>query len=189
MGIRPDPPSCRATIRGRQITLNPWRPGLLHAGPESGGLHTVDAALADLRLLQHEVIVAPVPRIRWTRSAEAAILQWALAVGYGRMWLPRRVVVFDGAPTHLATAMVHCPTCGATWSDGSVDFWHGVREAGLFPGTCLACGGSLPEWTAAPASRSRAPRKRGATPFQNDDARVSGSGDEQRPSRRGETRG
>jgi hypothetical protein len=145
-----DPPDCRATIRDGRVTLNRWRPGLLDHGPEVAAMRTVRGALADLRALDGgELVVAPVPRVPWTEAAEDALLRWAALAGYRRVWLPARVVDFEGHLAQVAAAAVDCPTCGAHWRDGSVDFWERVRATGGFPGTCLACGGSLPEWTVA----------------------------------------
>jgi hypothetical protein len=141
-----DHPACRAAIRGEQITLNRWSRGLLSGGPERVGMRTIDVALADLRALGDELVVSPVPRAPWTEEAETTLLAWAAVVGYRRVWLPLRVVDLDGALAPLARAAVRCPTCGATWEDDTVVFWERVRRDGGFPGNCLACGGSLPEW-------------------------------------------
>jgi hypothetical protein len=54
----------------------------------------------------------------------------------------------------VGCAEATCPTCGLPWRDDTVEFWERVRRDGAFPGFCLACGGSLPEWTVA-AVRSR----------------------------------
>jgi hypothetical protein len=149
MTVTTDAPICRATIRAGRVTLNAWAPGLLGAGPEPAGFRTIDAALADLRIDGDELIVTPVPRTPWDEHAEAAILRWAPAAGYRRVWLPGRVVSFDQAAP-LGHAAVDCPTCGARWEDASTGFWERVRSAGWFPGRCPACGGSLPEWSVCP---------------------------------------
>jgi hypothetical protein len=140
-------PTCRATIRDGLVTLNPWSPSLLGHGPEPAGFATITAALADLWMQEDELIVTPVPRAPWTESAEEVILRWAPSTGYRRVWLPERVVDFD-TPAGLGRALVDCPGCGARWEDGSARFWARVRVNGWFPGRCLACGGSLPEWSA-----------------------------------------
>jgi hypothetical protein len=139
-------PTCRATIRDGHLTLNPWSPVLLGYGPEPAAFHTITAALADLTMLDDELIVAPVPRTPWTESAEQVVLRWAPAVGWRRVWLPGRVVDFE-APAPLGRALVDCPACGARWEDESARFWERVRTNGWFPARCLACGSSLPEWT------------------------------------------
>jgi hypothetical protein len=156
-----DPPTCRATIRDGHVTLNRWRPGLLDGGgPEPAAARTITAAIADLRMEgDGEVIVTPVERVAWAEAAEEALLGWAALTGYRRVWLPGRVVDLDGALAEVAPAATDCPTCGAHWHDEGVAFWERVRAAGWFPGTCLACGGSLPEWIVAPAREpAAAPR-------------------------------
>ncbi len=144
-----DTPNCRVAIRDGDVTLNRWTPGLCRGGPERAGLRTVTAALADVHLLEDgELIVTPVPHAPWTAAAEEALLAWAATAGHPRGWLPDRVVGLQDALASLGPAAVDCPTGGAHWEDGTVAFWERVRAEGWFPGTCLACGGSLPEWTA-----------------------------------------
>jgi hypothetical protein len=149
-------PTCRATIRDGVVTLNPWSRGLRGGGgPEPAGLRTVRAALADLHVLgEGELIVVPVPRVPWPADAGEAILRWSATAGYRRVWLPGRVVDLGDALPALGAAAVDCSTCGAHWEDGTVEFWERVRRTGWFPGTCLACGGSLPEWSEEPATVS-----------------------------------
>jgi hypothetical protein len=143
-----DPPTCRATIRDGAVTLNRWTPGLCMHGPEPAGFRTIAAALADLRVRDdRELMVTPAPSAPSSAEAEEALLSWAPPVGYRRVWLPGRVVECDGALAPIATAVSDCRTCGAHWEDGTIAFWARVREVGWCPGTCLACGGSLPEWS------------------------------------------
>jgi hypothetical protein len=145
-----DAPICRATIRDGRITLNRWTSGLIRGGPAAAGLRSVTAALADLRMPgDGELIVTPVARVAWTTGAEETLLAWARLVGYGRVWLPGRVADLEGDLAHAGVAAAECPTCGARWEDATIGFWEGVRAAGWFPATCLACGGSLPEWSIA----------------------------------------
>ena len=172
--VSTDHPACRAAIRDGQITLNRWSRSLLSGGPERAGMRTIDAALADLRLLGDELVVSPVPHAPWEAEAEAALLAWAVAVGYRRAWLPDRVVELDGEPVTLTRARVRCPTCSATWEDETVIFWERVRRAGGFPGICLACGGSLPEWRCRGSARANARMKKAAN------AKVSERGRRQR---------
>jgi hypothetical protein len=145
------PPTCRATIRGDTVTLNRWSPGMAAGGPLKAGLGCVRAALADLHRREEELIVSPVRGVPWHEHAERTLLGWAEQVGYRRVWLPERVVDLGDALPALGWAHVTCPTCHARWEDGTIEFWEGVRRDGWFPGSCLACGGSLPEWTCAPA--------------------------------------
>ncbi len=151
-----DHPTCRATIRDGHVTLNAWTPGLRGRGPEPSGFRSITAALCDLEMLgDGELLVRPVPRIPWTSAAEGALLEWAALAGYRRVWLPGRLVQFDDAAPPIAHAAVDCPTCGAHWEDAELSFWENVRRCGWFPGTCLACGGSLPEWSVAAGERRR----------------------------------
>jgi hypothetical protein len=142
-----DYPSCRAALRDGQITLNRWNPALLSSGPARAGMRTIDVALADLRLLDDELVVCPVAHVAWSAEAETALLSWATIVGYRRVWFPRRVVDLAGELATLIAVRVRCPTCGASWEDDTYVFWERVRRDGWFPGQCLACGGSLPEWS------------------------------------------
>ena len=103
------------------MTLNRWSPTLFGHGPEPAGFKTLKAALADLQIAGDELIVTPVPRAPWDTQAEDALLRWAPTAGYRRVWLPERVVTFDGPPP-LGQARVDCPSCGARWEDGSANF-------------------------------------------------------------------
>jgi transposase len=146
------PPTCRASIRGATVTLNRWSPGMAARGPVRAAMEHVGAALADLHRDGDELIVAPLRGAPWHELAEHALLRWAARVGYRRVWLPGRVVDLAHVLPFLGWAAVTCPTCGARWEDGSIEFWEAVRRDGWFPGSCLACGGSLPEWDVAPAA-------------------------------------
>jgi hypothetical protein len=162
------PPACRAAIRGTTVTLNRWSPGLAAGGPLKAGMGHVEVALVDLHRDGRELIVEPVRGVPWHEPAEEALLRWAARVGHRRVWLPARVVDLAEVLPDLGWASVTCPTCGALWEDGTVDFWEAVRRDGRFPGGCLACGGSLPEWDVAPASPGAgsgpAPRGHGTGP-------------------------
>lgn len=158
-----DRPTCRATVRGDSVTLNRWVPAMTARGPERAGLRRVRAALADLHKDGDELIVVPVRGVPWTDRAGRALVAWARLVGYRRVWLPGEVVTFDDEPAAIGPVAVRCPGCGAAWEDEGVTFWEHVRATGWFPGHCLACGGSLPEWTPVPARHPRTARQRLAT--------------------------
>jgi hypothetical protein len=141
-------PFARATVTRRRITLNCWRPGLIDGGPRGAVLRQgrTQRVLADLTCLDDgELLVTFVPRDGATDWARDALLDWAALVGHRRIWLDDRVV--DNAqPAVVGRARVRCPTCGARWEDERPEFWDSVRDSGWFPPSCLACGGSLPEW-------------------------------------------
>ncbi len=165
-----DEPVCRATIRGGTVTLNRWRPGMGPGGPLKAGYLSVTATLADLhRPGEGELLVVPVRGVPWSEDAGKALLAWAARIGYRRVWLPERVVDLDPL-AEAGGAVAVCPTCGARWEDGGPTFWETVRQEGWFPGGCLACGGSLPEWepcqnrAPAPDPDSIAPMTPGGTP-------------------------
>jgi hypothetical protein len=145
-------PFLRATIAGGRITLNPPLHGTITGGPASMTLARLQGVvLVDVRHAgeDDDELVATVPpnAPRLTAAARRALARWAAVVGHRRLWLPDRVLDLE-APAALRAATVRCPTCTATWADGSESFWAMVRANGHFPGYCPACGGSLPEWRA-----------------------------------------
>jgi hypothetical protein len=152
MDLEPEP-FLRATIAGDRITLNPPLSGTITGGPASMTLAQLErgVVLVDLRHAgeDDEELVASTPpnAPRLTAAARRTLQRWAAVVGYRRLWLPDRVVELEPPPA-TGTATVRCPTCTATWADGSDSFWATVRAHGHFPGYCPACGGSLPEWQA-----------------------------------------
>jgi hypothetical protein len=152
----------RATIAAGRITLNPPLHGTITGGPASMTLARLDGVvLVDLRHAgeDDEELVATVPPNAppITTAARRTLADWAAVVGYRRLWLPDRVLELE-PPDALGTAEVRCPTCTATWADGSPRFWATVRANGHFPGYCPACGGSLPEWRTAARRRTRGRR-------------------------------
>ena len=149
---RPTPWS-RATITGDGLTLNPWAPNLITGGPAVMSLEPLaerGIALADLYAEgdpgDEELVVRYVARTR-TRASDETLLRWARTVGYRRVWMPERVVDLSAPAAELGLAETRCRVCTLEWRDDTVEFWHGVRMAGAFPGFCLGCGASLPEWT------------------------------------------
>ena len=154
-----DRPFARATVTRRSITLNPWRPGLIDGGPAAAVLQRParrDRVLADLtRIGDGELLVTFVPRDGANDSARRALLEWAACVGWWRVWLDDRVVDLGEQPAVIGRARVRCPTCGTRWEDERPEFWDRVRGDGWFPASCLACGGSLPEWEIDEASAAQ----------------------------------
>lgn len=151
MGINPPSncPFCRACIRGGRVTLNRWSPRLIRGGPAAMQMRSVRAALVDLFVVEgDELIVEPVAKSRFTENDALAITAWARRVGYSRIWLPGQVLEIEGGPVG-GEAKVRCRSCGARWEDESHSFWLRVRDEGHFPGSCPACGDSLPEWEVA----------------------------------------
>lgn len=149
---RPAPWS-RATIGPDGLTLNPWSPSLIIGGPAVMSLERLaerGIALADLYAEgepgDEELFVRYVARTR-TAASDEALLEWARTVGYRRVWLPERVVDLTAPVAEAGIAETRCRVCTLQWRDDTLEFWHGVRMAGAFPGFCLACGASLPEWT------------------------------------------
>ena len=158
-------PWCRATIAAGVITLNPWSPALIRGGPAAMALERLaerGVTLADLFAEgdpgDEELFVRYVARLG-TEQSDAALLAWARTVGYVRAWLPDRVVELDPCDVDRGLAETTCTTCGLEWRDDTDGFWNCVLAGGAFPGSCLACGASLPEWrivgdaTAASARR------------------------------------
>ena len=56
--------------------------------------------------------------------------EWARRTGYRRIWFDHRVVDLGEEPPGWAQATVTCPTCGAGWDDGIMEFWISVFEDG-----------------------------------------------------------
>ena len=142
-----DFPFARAVVRDGTVTLHRWSPHLLTGGPGGMILARVDATLFDLtRLPGDELIAAALTPAEVDADAGDALVRWAAAVGYRRLWLPGAVHELDALARPLDRAHVHCRECGADWDDGTIAFWETVRERGAFPQSCLACGGTLPQW-------------------------------------------
>ncbi len=143
-----DPPMCRATLRAGQLSLNPWTPALLNGGPATAWVANLPVALVDVYAgADDELIVSRVPGSRWDEKTAETLLEWAAGVGYRVVWLPDRVVAVDPSASVGRLVGAVCSTCGACWADETPEFWVRVRARHGFPRLCLACGGSLPEWT------------------------------------------
>lgn len=177
-GDRAPQPSWRATIRGCQLRLTTWAPWLARGGPmgallaqrERAGIAIADLTVhgGDERELSVRFHVAgPDPH-----QAEQVLVDWAARVGYGRVWLPDRLVAIQPDPERFGTAAVRCSTCRARWSDSTPEFWLGVTKAGAFPLFCPLCGCEMPQWTVAGEATERPTRsERRRDPWRASDSR------------------
>jgi hypothetical protein len=86
------------------------------------------------------------------RRAERVLIRWAATAGYGRLWLPDRVVDLSPAAGGRAAA-TRCTNCGAGYRESTPEFWSHVRDLGMFPGWCPLCGGDMPQWQVGPGKR------------------------------------
>ena len=93
----------------------------------------------------------------------AALIDWAHAVGYARVWFDGEVV--DLEPSAGGPVTTRCTACGQQFVDGrSGHFWHHVRCAGVFPTACSLCGSDLPQWTPVPRDRGAVANRKALTP-------------------------
>lgn len=145
-------PFARATITPDRLTLNAWNPGLIGLGPRNRLLDGLDdrLVLADLTIERRQdanELVVEVITGDLAGGAGARLASWACDAGYRRLWLPQQVICLEAERQPLGPSETECPTCGVIWTDESPGFLVQVRQSGFFPPACLACGGSLPEWT------------------------------------------
>jgi hypothetical protein len=76
----------------------------------------------------------------------AALIEWAHAVGYTRVWFDGELV--DIEPTAGGPVETRCTGCGQRFIDGrSPRFWYQVHCSGAFPIACSLCGSDLEQWT------------------------------------------
>jgi hypothetical protein len=140
-------PTYRAVIRDGGLTLHRWSPRLIRSGPCAMALARSPASLVDLtRMPEGELVAAVAGPSRFGPEARDVLVRWAAAVGHRRVWLPGALVDLD-APAALGRARVRCPCCMLEWHDRGIEFWEHVRARRCFPERCLACGGTLPQWT------------------------------------------
>ena len=174
-------PDYRATITGGALTLHAWQPWLARNGPMGALLRARSGdgvTLADLTIVRdeegaaRELVVEFVGEDAPPGAAERAVVRWAGCVGYRRVWLPDRIVEPPSERVGLR-ASTTCSACGAHWRDGTPEFWLHTRDAGLFPGSCPLCGGTMPQWHVTTPGR-RAVR-RGAPPGATTPRRASDS--------------
>ena len=99
-----------------------------------------------------------VPRLQVHCVPSAVMTTFALdyADGHRRLWLPDRLVEIERDPEAITHASVRCDVCHARWSDGTPEFWLGVREAKAFPKWCPVCGCELPQWVTRAMDGTRA---------------------------------
>ena len=166
---RPEPPSFRATIRRGRIMLTSWAPWVARNGPYTNLLRERAKAGVTIADLTHvgdddeELAVRFYAEGSDREEAEGALLEWARAVGYRRVWLPDRIEEIEPEPGDFGTAAVRCPSCGIKWEDSSPEFWLAIRRDRVFPRWCLICGWELPQWTVdRPRARPRRHVDRGS---------------------------
>jgi hypothetical protein len=157
----PPAPTYRVTIRSHGLMLTDWAPWLAGNGPSTNLLREREeagVAIADLTLVgdcDREIAVRFYADGGDRASAERAILRWARAVGYRRVWLSNRLEELKPSPEQIGTAQVRCPSCGVVWRDSSPEFWLVVRDQGAFPKWCAICGRELPQWSVRPSGTRR----------------------------------
>ena len=157
-----DQPDFRATVqRSGAVRLVYWGPWLQSTGPAYtllAGRDRAGVGVADLRVVRDDEGLATEVIVEFhsggTDGHRAALLGWARAAGYGRVWFEREVA--DIEPTEHGLVGTRCTGCGERFVDGrSGHFWKHVRAAGVFPVACSLCGSDMPQWT--PVQRKQAP--------------------------------
>lgn len=157
----PSAPFARATISSGAVTLNHWNPTLIGLGPRNRllddlGDHIVIADLTIERRDDGNELVVGLITGDLNGGPLARFIRWGRDAGYRRAWLSDRVIGLESEEVATGTSSACCPTCGITWRDSSPGFLVEVRRSGFFPPSCLACGGSLPEWEIDRASTNEA---------------------------------
>jgi hypothetical protein len=150
----PDEPDFRVVVRrSGAVRLVHWGPWLQSTGPSYtliAGRERAGIAIADLRVIWDEDGTASEVIVKFHSGGRdthrAALIDWAHAVGYRRVWFDGEVV--DLEPDAGGSVATRCTGCGQQFVDGrSGRFWHQVRRTGAFPATCSLCGSDLPQWT------------------------------------------
>ena len=153
-------PDFRATVqRSGAVRLVYWGPWLQSTGPAYtllAGRDRAGVGVADLRVVRDDEGMATEVIVEFhsggTDAHKGALLGWARAAGYGRVWFEREVAELE--PTQHGLVSATCTGCGVRFIDGrSGHFWRHVRTAGAFPVACSLCGSDLPQWT--PVQRKR----------------------------------
>jgi hypothetical protein len=155
----PECPDFRATVqRSGAVRVVPWGPWLQSSGPGytlMAARQRAGVGVADLRIVRDDEGVATEVIVEFHSGGggrhRAALVEWAGAAGYRRVWFDGEVV--DLEPTAGGPVTTCCSGCGQRFVDGrSERFWHHVRHSGVFPTSCALCGSDLPQWT--PVSRT-----------------------------------
>jgi hypothetical protein len=167
-----DAPDFRAIVqRSGAVRLVYWGPWLQSTGPAYTLMTARDragVAIADLRVVRDDEGAASEVIVEFhsggTDIHRAAIVDWAHAVGYARVWFDGELVDLEPATGGVVTT--RCTGCGQRFVDGrSGHFWHHVRCSGAFPLVCSLCGSDLPQWRpmtrAASGKASRVPETQG----------------------------
>jgi hypothetical protein len=149
-----DKPDFRATVqRSGAVRLVYWGPWLQSTGPAYtllAGRDRAGVGVADLRVVRDDEGLATEVIVEFHRGGtdahRAALVRWASAAGYSRVWFDREVA--ELTPTVRGLVGTRCTGCGQRFVDGrSGHFWQHVRAAGVFPVACSLCGSDLPQWT------------------------------------------
>jgi hypothetical protein len=153
----------RAIIRNGRLTLT-HRPMFLQARRTltyARALQEAGTTICDLEIERSdhssELIVRFVPAGSESDEAVETLLSWAELAGFGRVWLPDRIVELGSTlvPDPDTLEAVACPTCGIEDGDFlTADALAMLRRRGHIPRLCPVCGEHKPEWTAPRQARS-----------------------------------
>lgn len=153
----------RAIIRNGRLTLT-HRPMFLQARRTLTYARALEAAgtvICDLEIERgatgSDLIVRFVPEGSENDDATETLLAWAELAGFGRVWLPDRLIELNDTlvPDPRTLEAIACPTCGIEDSDFlTADALAMLRRRGHLPRLCPVCGEHKPEWTAPRQPRS-----------------------------------
>jgi hypothetical protein len=152
-----DQPDFRATVqRSGAIRLVHWGSWLMSTGPAYTLMAARDragVAIADLTVVCDDEGLASEVIVEFHCGGDdlhrAALIDWAHAVGYTRVWFDGELV--DLEPSAGGPVSTRCTGCGQQFVDGrSARFWHHVRCSGAFPTACYLCGSDLLQWRPTP---------------------------------------
>jgi hypothetical protein len=149
----PDHPDFRAIVqRSGAVRLVHWGPWLQSTGPAYTLMAARDragVAIADLTVVRDDEGLASEVIVEFHSGGgdahRAALIDWAHAIGYARVWFDGELV--DLEPAAGGPVTTRCTGCRQEFVDGrSGKFWHHVRHSGAFPTGCSLCGSDLPQW-------------------------------------------